>query len=151
MSTAGAGETGAEVDTSTAPDRPPGRRRFRGDEGTTIQAIVVLPTLLIAMMLVVQFALAMHTRQVMAGAAQDGAAAGAAADSSPGAGLAVTDSLVTSTVGGLVDDYSSSVTSNGADVTITVRANATKIFPLFPTITMTASASANVERFRPQD
>lgn len=151
MSSAGVGPTGAEVDTSAAPARPSCHRRLRGDDGTTIQTIVVLPTLLIAMMLVVQFALAMHTRQVMAGAAQDGAAAGAAVDSTPGAGLAITDSLVTSAVGGLVDDYSSAVVSNGSEITVTVRANATKVFPLFPTITMTASASAAIERFRPQD
>ncbi len=84
------------------------------------------------------------------GAAQDGAATGAAVESSPAAGLAVTDQLVTSTVGGLINSYSSSVSSNGADITVRVQANATKVFPLFPTITMTASSSATIERFRPQ-
>jgi hypothetical protein len=42
------------------------------------------------------------------------------------------------------------VSSNGADITVRVQANATKVFPLFPTITMTASSSATIERFRPQ-
>ena len=92
----------------------------------------------------------MHARQVMAGAAQDGAAAGAAADSSPDAGLAITDRLVTSTVGGLVDSYSSSVSSNGSEITVSVSGNARKVFPLFPTITLTAPGSASLETFRPQ-
>lgn len=147
MTTVGIGSSDAQVDMLAAPGRRR-RRRLRGDDGTTIQAIVVLPTMLIAMMLVVQFGLAMHARQVMAGAAQDGAAAGAASDSSPGAGVAVTDQLVTSTVGGLVNNYSSSVTSNGTDITITVRGDATKVFPLFPTISLSASSSATLERFR---
>ena len=147
MTTAGVGSTDVPVNELAAPRR---RRRLRGDNGNTIVAIVVLPTLLITMMLVVQFALAMHARQVMAGAAQDGAATGAAVDSSPAAGLAVTDRLVASTVGGLINSYASSVSSNGADITVRVQANATKVFPLFPTITMTASSSATIERFRPQ-
>lgn len=112
--------------------------------------IVVLPTLLLCMLLIVQFALALHARQVMAGAAQDGAAADAAVNASPGSGLAITDQLVISTVGGLVNNYNSGVSSNGVDLTVTVTANATKVFPLFPTITLTASASSTIEQFRPQ-
>jgi Flp pilus assembly protein TadG len=147
MTSTGVGNTDTEFDELVAPRRG---RRFRGDRGNAIVSIVVLPTLLITMMLVVQFALALHARQVMAGAAQDGAATGAAVESSPAGGLAVTDQLVNSTVGGLVTSYSSSVSSNGADITITVRANATKVFPLFPTITLTASSSATIEQFRSQ-
>ena len=112
-----------------------------------IPSIVVLPVLLVMMLLVVQGGLAYHARSVMATAAQDGAALGATRDGSPGAGVALTDRLVTGAVGGLVTDYRSSVGSNGDDVTVTVRANAVKVFPLFPTLTLSASGSAKIERF----
>lgn len=99
------------------------------------------------MLLVVQAGLAYHARSVMATAAQDGAAEGATLNGSAGSGAALTDSLITNAVGGLITDYSSSASSNGEDVTVTVRANATKVFPLFPTLTLTASASSKIERF----
>jgi len=111
---------------------------------------VVLPVLLIMMLLVVQAGLAYHARSVMSTAAQDGAAAAAASDGSPGAGRALTDELVNGAVGGLVTEYSSAVGSNGEDITVTATANAVKVFPLFPTITMSVSASATIERFEAQ-
>lgn len=146
MTTEGVGSTDASTDQASAPRT----RRFRNDRGEVIEAIVVLTTVLITTMLIVQFGLALHARQVMAGAAQDGAAAGAAADSSPGAGLAITDQLVNSTAGGLIDSYSSSVSADGTQITVTVRGNAPKVFPLFPTFTLSASSSATIEEFRPQ-
>jgi len=115
-----------------------------------IEAIVVLPVLLVAVLLVVQAGLALHARQVLSASAQDGAQIGAALDSSPGAGQAVTDSLVNSTIGGLVDGYFSSVAVSANEVTITTRATATKVFPLFPTISLSAAGSATLERFEPQ-
>lgn len=143
-----------DADVDVHNDQAPPRResrRLRGDRGETIQAIVVVPVLLITVLLVVQAGLALHARQVMSASAQDGAAAGAALDSSPGAGQAVTDSLVNTTVGGLVTSYNSTVSVSADEVTITTRANATKVFPLFPTISLTASGSAPIERFDPQE
>lgn len=111
---------------------------------------MVLPVLLLMMLLVVQAGLAFHARSVMSTAAQDGAANAAAANSSPGAGKALTDQLVGDAIGGLITNYSSSAGSNGAEVTIAASANATKVFPLFPTITMSVSASATIEQFKAQ-
>lgn len=129
----------------------PRRQRFRGDRGDVIESIVVLPVLLIMMLLVVQAGLAFHARQVMSTAAQDGAATAAASDSSVGAGQALTDQLVTDAVGGLVTNYSSTAGSNGAEVTVVATANATKVFPLFPTLTLSVSASATIEQFEAQN
>jgi len=129
----------------------PRRRRFRGDRGDVIESIVVLPVLLIMMLLVVQAGLAFHARQVMSTAAQDGAATAAASDSSVGEGLALTDQLVNGAVGALVTNYSSSAGSNGAEVTVVATANATKVFPLFPTLTLAVSASATIEQFEAQN
>lgn len=137
----------SEPDVSDDPVAPRKRKRCRGDHGDVIPSIVVLPVLLIMMLLVVQAGFAYHARQVMATAAQDGAALEAA---SPGSGKALTDELVTNAVGGLVNNYSSSVGSNGEDIIITTTAQATKVFPLFPTLTLTASGAATIERFEPQ-
>jgi len=146
-------DVGACPDVAAATDRVSPRResrRLRGDRGETIQAIVVMPVLLVMVLLVVQAGLALHARQVMSASAQDGAASGAALDSTPGAGQAITDQLVTSTVGGLVDNYSSNVSVSATQVTITATAQAKKVFPLFPTINLSASGSATIEQFDPQ-
>lgn len=129
----------------------PRSRRLRGDRGDVIPSIVVLPVLLIMMLLVVQAGLAYHARSVMSTAAQDGAALAAASDSSPGAGQALTDQLIADAVGGLITNYSSAPGSNGTEITITVSANATKVFPLFPTLTLSAAGSATIERFDAQE
>lgn len=110
----------------------------------------MVPFIIIGMMLVVQFGLAMYARQVVAGAAQDGAAHGALQGSSPGAGQAVTDSLVSGSAGHLLTGYNSSVASNGDIVTVTASGNVVKVFPFFPTITVSGSGSATVEEFVPE-
>ncbi|WP_424341989.1 TadE/TadG family type IV pilus assembly protein, partial [Ilumatobacter sp.] len=51
----------------------------------------MVPFIIVGMMMVVQFGLAAYARQVVAGAAQDGADTGARAGSSPGQGVATTD------------------------------------------------------------
>ena len=56
-------------------------RRLRDDRGEVTATVIVVPVVLLAMLLVVQFGLAYYARQVLAGAAQDGAAAAARRDS----------------------------------------------------------------------
>lgn len=109
----------------------------------------MVPFIIIGMMLVVQFGIAMYARQVVSGAAQDGAATGALMGSSPGAGLAVTDQLVTEAGGHLVVNYSSSVSPAGNTVTIRAQADVVQLLPLFPTITVRAVGSAPIEQFAP--
>lgn len=110
---------------------------------------LMVPTFVVMMLAIVQFGLAMYTKSVLAGAAQDGAAH-AAVVRSPGAGQEVTDQLVSSSAGQLVVGYGSSAAHNGDLITVTVQANVVKVFPLFPTISVSASGSGAVEGFRPQ-
>lgn len=122
-------------------------RRGRGDRGTTSVTVLMVPFVLVGTMLVVQFGLAMYARQVVSGAAQDGAAQGALVGSSPQVGLATTDQLVAQAGGHLLSNYSSSHTSGADVVTISASADVVKLLPVFPTITVRAVGSAPVEQF----
>lgn len=110
----------------------------------------MVPFIVMAMMLIVQFGLAMYARQVVAGAAQDGAAQAALVGSSPAAGQAVTDGLVQQAAGNLLTGYGSSVSSTAEVVTIQASGQVVRVFPLFPTLTVSATGSATIERFRPE-
>ena len=128
----------------------PARTRIGRDRGEVTVTVIMIPFIIIGMMLVVQFGLAMYARQVVSGAAQDGAATAALRDSSPGAGQAVTDQLVTQSAGHLLNGYSSSASSTGDIVTVRASGNVVKVFPFFPTITVSGSGSATVEEFVPE-
>lgn len=109
--------------------------------------VLVVPVVLIAMLLVVQFAFAYHARQVLSGAAQDGAASGARQESSPAAGSALADALIEGSAGAVLTSHSTSAGSDGRRVTVAARGNVVRLLPFFPTITVKASASATLERF----
>lgn len=111
---------------------------------------LMVPLVLLAMMLVVQFGLAFYARQVVSGASQDGAASGARRESSAGAGAALTDSLIAQAAGSIVSSHSASGSSDGQVVTVSATATVVRVFPLFPSITVRAEASATVEDFEPQ-
>jgi Flp pilus assembly protein TadG len=109
-----------------------------------------VPVVLLAMLLVVQFGLAYYARQVLAGAAHDAAAAAARERSSPGEGAALAEQLIGEAAGSLLDSHGVSTTSDGDTVTVTASGEVVSLLPFFGTITVTATGSANVERFEPQ-
>jgi len=108
--------------------------------------VLMIPFIIVGMMAVVQFGIAAYARQVVAGAAQDGADTAARYNSSVGAGQATADGLATSAGGHLMSNYSSSGSSDGEIVTIRTQADVVSVFPLFPTITVRGSGSASIER-----
>jgi Flp pilus assembly protein TadG len=110
----------------------------------------MVPVVLLAVLFVVQFGLAYYARQVVAGAAQDGAAAGARQNSSPGTGSALADALIAEGGGSLFESFGSAVATNGEVVTVTSTGEVVSLLPFFGTITVSASASAHVEHFAPQ-
>lgn len=125
--------------------------RLRSDCGSVSVTTLMVPFIIVATMLIIQFGLTLYASQVMSGAAQDGAAHAALDGSSPGAGLAVTDGLVGGSGGHLITGYRSSVTSTGAIVTITASAEVVSLVPLLPSITVTGTGSATIEEFRVQE
>ena len=68
--------------------------RHDSDRGEVTAFVVMLPVILVALLFVIQFGLTYYARQVLVGAAQDGAAAAARLDSSPGDGEALVETLI---------------------------------------------------------
>lgn len=112
--------------------------------------VLMVPVVLVAMMLVVQFGLAYHARQVVAGAAQDGAATAARRDSSIDAGIGLTDALITTSAGQLLRSHSVTGSRSGDVINVTASGEVIRLLPLFPTVQVSATGSATVEQFRPQ-
>lgn len=123
---------------------------MRGTHGEVTVTVMMVPLVLITVMLVVQFGLAYHARQVMAGAAQDGAASAARQGSGVGAGASLADSLIEQSAGQLLTSHSTAGSSDGARVTVTARGRVVSVLPLFPSIDVSASGSAAIEEFEPQ-
>ncbi len=112
--------------------------------------MLMVPVVLLAMLLVVQFALAYYARTVIAGAAQDGASAAARQNASTGDGITLTDSLVSDAAGSLLDSHDVTASATGDVVTVEVRGEVVSLLPFFGTITVRAVASAPIEQFEPQ-
>lgn len=112
--------------------------------------VLMMPLIVIAMMFAIQVGLAYHARQVVSGAAQDGAASGAVEGSSAAEGAATAESLIQGSAGNLLNGLSVSGSQSGEVVTVSASATVVKVFPLFPTFAVSASSSASVEEFRPQ-
>jgi Flp pilus assembly protein TadG len=112
--------------------------------------VIVVPVVLLAVLLVVQYGLAYYAHQVAAGAAHDGAAAAARERSSPGEGAALAQQLVSEGGGSLFSSFNATGSSDGDIVTVTVTGRAVSLLPFFGTITVKATGSAAIEKFQPQ-
>jgi Flp pilus assembly protein TadG len=116
-----------------------------GDRGV-LASVIVLPVLLVAVWLVLQYAFALHVRHGAQVAAQDAALAGARAGGDP---AAVAESLMSS-LGGSARNVAVSVTRDADRVTVTVSADVVQIVPIGD-YHVSESASAPVEAFIPED
>ena len=112
--------------------------------------VLMMPLIVLALMFAVQVGLAYHARQVVSGAVQDGAATGALAGSSPSEGAATTQTLISGAAGNLLNGTAVNGSQAGEIVTVSASATVVKVFPFFPTFTVSAESSATLERFRPQ-
>lgn len=111
---------------------------------------MVVPVVLLAMVMVVQFALAYYARQVIAGAAHDGATAAARRNSDPGEGVALADQLISEAARNLLASHTTTATVTGDTVTVSVTGKVGALLPFFRTITVRAAATATIEQFTPQ-
>ena len=112
--------------------------------------VISMPLILIGVLLAVQVGLAYHARQVVSGAVQDGAASGAMFGFDEQDGAATAETLIDASAGNLVSGLMTNGVRSGDVVTVSASATVVKVFPLFPTFTVSAESSAVVERFRPQ-
>jgi hypothetical protein len=112
--------------------------------------VLLVPVVLLAVLLVVQFALACHAQRVLAGATQDGAAAAARVDATPGEGEALTLALIDTAAANLLDDPAVSSSAGTETVTISASARVVSLLPFLGSITVRASFTAKLETFDPQ-
>lgn len=125
-------------------------RRLRTDTGAATTALVlILPAVLLTIMLVVQFALAYHARQVLTQAAQDAAFAGSAQNASPDTASTVANRVIADAGSGLVRDVSVDVRSDTERVHVTIDATVVSVVPGFA-LHVDGDAESPTETFRPQ-
>ena len=110
----------------------------------------MVPVVLMALMFVVQYGLAYHARQVLAGAVNDGAAAAARVPVQPGDGEQVTRALIDEGIGHIIERAAVAASTDGVTVTVTATAKVVAVLPFLDGITVHAAATARPETFDPQ-
>ena len=112
--------------------------------------MLILPAVLLTVMLVVQFALAFHARQVLTQAAQDAAFAGSAHDATSDTASTVADRVIGAAGRGLVRDVNVSVTEDPTSVHVSIDATVVSVVPGFA-LHVDGDAESPTETFRPQE
>lgn len=122
--------------------------RGRGEKGSAVTETVLLtPILLFLVMLVIQFGLWFHAQHVARAAAEEGARAARAEAGSADAGRDRAEAFLDQAGPTIITDRTVTVTRNADVVTVEVRGHSVNVVPGF-TLTIEASASSPVERFR---
>ncbi len=107
-----------------------------------------MPVLLFCVLLVIQFALAMHARAVLASAAQDGARAAQVDGGTDGQGTAAATATLRRDGSGLVHNRDVRIDDDGTTVTAVVSGDVTSIIPGW-TWHLSGRASGPHETFEP--
>ena len=122
--------------------------RGRGEKGSAVTETVLLtPILLFLVMLVIQFGLWFHAQHVASAAAEEGARAARAEAGSADAGRDRAEAFLDQAGPTIITDRTVTATRNADIVTVEVRGRSVNVVPGF-TLTIEASASSPVERFR---
>jgi TadE-like protein len=106
--------------------------------------VIVLPCVLLAFWLVLQFAIVLHAKHLAQAAAQDAAAAGAVGGDAAGTASALMDAA-----GGWVSDVDIAPMRTAREVRVRVTADVLRVFPL-GSYSVEASGAAPIEEFIPQ-
>ncbi len=119
-----------------------------GERGSAaVELVLLTPLLMICVLVVVQFALWQHARQVLLAAAQEGARAARAQGGTAEDGRARAVELIEQIGPDLVASPSVTVDRGLDIVSVRVRAQAVNIVPGLP-LRVTATSAGPVERFR---
>lgn len=124
-------------------------RGGRGEEGSsTVQAVLIFPALLFALMLVIQFALWAHATSVAEAAAQDAAAVARRADGSRAGGAAAANKALATLGPKMLTSRTVSVNRSATTASVTVTG---RVVSLVPGVTLRVQETAEgpVERFVP--
>ena len=116
----------------------------RGD--ASVEAVIIVPVIVVLTLLVVQFVLVWHGTHVAQAAAQTAARTAAAYRADPGDGQAAGDAYLAEVAPNLLPGRTVTVTADAATVTSTVHAQVLTILP-FASFDIHESSSAPRERF----
>ena len=125
---------------------------MKGQRGTaSLELALVAPALMVLVLGVVQFGLLYHARQVVQGAALEGARVTASEDGTAAAGTGRAIEVLREGLGGAATDEgaSASVTPGVARVQVTARVAGLLPIPGLSSFLISSEATAYRERFRP--
>ena len=123
------------------------RLRAAGDRGdATIEAVIIVPILVVLTLLVVQFVLVWHGRHVAQTAAQTAARSAAAYHADPGAGHAAGEGYLAEVAPNLLPGRTVTVTRNAGAATAVVTADVLTVIP-FATFGIQEEATSPTEEF----
>ena len=118
--------------------------RDRGD--ATVEAVIIVPIIVVLTLLVVQFVLVWHGRHVAQAAAQNAARSAAAYQAQPAAGQAAGDDYLAEVAPNLLPGRSVTVTRDAAGATAIVSADVLTVIP-FAAFHIQEQATAPLEIF----
>lgn len=117
------------------------------DRGSSVfEFILLVPVLIVLTLLVVQFALVWHGKQVAQAAAAEGVTAASGWQRTASDGAAEAERFLQQVAPQLLSDRSVTASDGGGSVTITVTAHVSTVVP-FADFTIVESASGPVEQF----
>lgn len=123
--------------------------RSEGDRGfSTLEAVVVIPVVVIITMIVVQYVLLWHARNVTEAAAQDALRVARGYQAAAAQGQAAATEYLHNAAGKLLENFTITVDRGTDLVTVHVHGTVTSVVP-FGTYTVDESASGPVEKYVP--
>ena len=123
------------------------RLRNQGDRGdASVEAVIIVPVIVVLTLLVVQFVLVWHGTHVAQAAAQTAARTAAAYRADPGTGQAAGDAYLAEVAPNLLPGRTVTVTADASAATAAVRAQVLTILP-FASFDIQETATAPRERF----
>lgn len=121
--------------------------RSEHDRGfSTLEAVVVIPVVVIVTMLVVQYVLLWHARNVTEAAAQNGLRVARGYEAAAAQGQAAASEYLHNAAGKLLETFTVTVNRTGDSVTVHVHGTVTSVVP-FGTYTVDEDASGPVEKY----
>ena len=127
--------------------RRPRRVSSTTDRGSAaVEAVLIVPVIVLLTLVIVQFALVWHGRHIAQAAAQSGVDAAAGFHVDNGAGQAAAQQYLTAVAPNLLAGGDIEVAGDGRLVTVTISAQVESIIP-FAHFTVSASASGSRQQF----
>lgn len=124
-----------------------GSRQSSGEAGfSTLEAVVVIPVVVIITMLVIQYVMLWHARNLAQAAAQDGLRAARGYQATAAQGQASATHYLDTVAGNLLHNRQIDADRSATTVQVTIHASVLSVVP-FGSYTVTETATGPVERY----